>query len=140
MRTFTQTIAVLLTTLFAASSYAADVTVTIDGINTNDGKIVAGLFDNPATFPRGKVVIGQMTPAIKGAVTVIFKDVAAGRYAISAYHDVNSNGRLDANMMGIPSEPYGFSRDARGQMGPPKFEDAAFTVDKSPVSLTIHVK
>jgi len=140
MRTFTQTIAVLLTTLFAASSYAADVTVTIDGIKNNDGKIVAGLFDNPATFPRGKVVTGQMTPAIKGAVTVIFKDVAAGRYAISAYHDVNGNGRLDANMMGIPSEPYGFSRDALGQMGPPKFEDAAFTVDKSPVSLTIHVK
>ena len=135
-----KTLPILLSAFLSVSVSAADLTVTVDGINNNDGKIVVGLFNAPEAFPRGKVFNGQITPAIKGAVTVIFKDVAAGRYAISAYHDVNGNGRLDANMMGIPSEPYGFSRDALGQMGPPKFEDAAFTVDKSPVSLTIHVK
>jgi uncharacterized protein (DUF2141 family) len=30
--------------------------------------------------------------------------------------------------LGIPKEPYGFSRDARGKFGPPGFEDAAIEV------------
>lgn len=82
----------------------------------------------------------QQTVAVKGAVTVVFKDVAPGQYALSAFHDVNKNHRLDANMQGIPSEPVGSSRDAVGHMGPPRFEDAVFTVGSAAVSQTIHVK
>ena len=70
----------------------------------------------------------------------MFAGVIPGKYAISVYHDVNGNQRLDSNMVGIPSEPYGFSRDARGKMGPPSFDDAAFEVGKDNVNLTLRVK
>jgi uncharacterized protein (DUF2141 family) len=56
-----------------------------------------------------------------------FDDLPPGRYAIKLYHDANGNGELDTNMMGLPTEAYGFSGEG-GSMGPPPFEKAAFEV------------
>ena len=134
-------IATLITAAVAATTaYAADVRVTIEGVASAEGKVMAALFDKAAEFPRGKMSVGNMAPAAVGAVKVVFADVPPGKYVISVYHDVNGNQRLDANMVGIPSEPYGFSRDARGKMGPPSFDDAVFEVSKDTVNLTIRVK
>jgi uncharacterized protein (DUF2141 family) len=44
-----------------------------------------------------------------------------------AYHDENGNGRLDKNVLGVPTEGTAFSRDAKGHFGPPSFNDAAFS-------------
>ena len=55
-------------------------------------------------------------------------DLPAGDYMISVYHDRNGNGKLDFNLLHIPKEPYGFSNDARGRMGPPSWEDTKFSV------------
>jgi ABC-type glutathione transport system ATPase component len=49
----------------------------------------------------------------------VFKDLAPGTYAVSAYQDLNGNQRLDANMVGMPTEPYGFSRDAKASSARP---------------------
>ena len=57
------------------------------------------------------------------------QDLAPGRYALSAFHDENDNGELDTNLMGIPSEGYGFGNDASAAFGPPSFEAAAVDVD-----------
>jgi uncharacterized protein (DUF2141 family) len=49
-----------------------------------------------------------------------------GRYAASAYHDEDDDGGLDTNLFGAPSEPFGFSNDARARLGRPDFAEAAF--------------
>jgi uncharacterized protein (DUF2141 family) len=50
-----------------------------------------------------------------------------GRYAVTVVQDVNSNGKMDTNFLGIPTEPVGLSRNPPApSFGPPKFEDAAF--------------
>ena len=46
---------------------------------------------------------------------------------------------LDTNLLGVPQEPYGFSRDATGGMGPPDFNDAAFAVDGDATRITIQL-
>ena len=125
--------------LLAASAVAGDLKVTVDGVVSAEGKVLLALFDKPGEFPSGKRLNAQMMPAAKGAVTFLFKGVPAGRYALSAFHDVNGNGRLDAYMAGMPTEPYGASRDARGKMGPPSFDDAAVTVGAEAMSLAIHL-
>lgn len=61
-------------------------------------------------------------------VTLRFNDVAPGDHALKVFHDVNANGTLDTNWMGIPKEPYGFSNDAMGTFGPPSWEQARFPV------------
>lgn len=123
----------------APLAQAARVTVTVDGIRSADGAIMVGLFDGPATFP-GKFLKGQSVAARTPSVTVIFENVEPGRYAMSAFHDLNGNGKLDTAAFGIPKEPFGFSRDASAVMGPPTFADAAFDIPAAGISIVIHLK
>jgi uncharacterized protein (DUF2141 family) len=51
-----------------------------------------------------------------------------GKYAVTAYHDENGNGRLDFDPTGQPAEGYGVSNDARNPAAPPEFAKAAFEV------------
>lgn len=64
-------------------------------------------------------------PAQVGEVRVQIPNVQPGTYAVEAWHDANDNQRIDRNMVGIPTEALGFSRDARMWFGPPRFSDAA---------------
>ena len=67
-----------------------------------------------------------------GAPVARFTGVPAGRYAVASFQDVNRDGQLNfGGMMGAPSEPWGYSRGARGVMGPPRFEDAAVAIGAS---------
>jgi uncharacterized protein (DUF2141 family) len=68
-----------------------------------------------------------------------FFHVAPGTYAVSVFHDENSNGKLDTNLMGIPREGVGASNGARGHFGPPKFDDAAFHFSGGQLDLKITV-
>jgi uncharacterized protein (DUF2141 family) len=52
----------------------------------------------------------------------VIHDLPAGEYALSAFKDDNGNGKLDANPLGMPIEPYGFSNDAAGSYGPPSYK------------------
>ncbi|HMD68174.1 MAG TPA: DUF2141 domain-containing protein [Chitinivibrionales bacterium] len=53
-----------------------------------------------------------------------------GEYAFVVYHDVNSNGTLDANFLGIPVEPMAFSRPFRVSIRAPRFEEISFKVNR----------
>jgi len=44
-------------------------------------------------------------------------------------HDLNGNGELDTNFVGLPQEPYGFSNNATANFGPPKWNDIRFQLD-----------
>jgi uncharacterized protein (DUF2141 family) len=121
------------------TAQAARITVTVEGIRSTEGAIMVGLFSDAATFPD-RITKGQSAPAQISSVILVFENVEPGRYAASAFQDRNGNGKLDRGLMGIPKEPYGFSRDARASMGPPSFDDAAFDVPPEGVSLVIHLK
>ena len=62
-----------------------------------------------------------------GSALCVFKGVPKGVYGISAFHDQNNNSKLDTNFIGLPTEDYCASRDARGTFGPPSFGDAKFS-------------
>ncbi|WP_040786395.1 DUF2141 domain-containing protein [Massilia niastensis] len=67
-------------------------------------------------------------PAQEGETVIVIEDVPAGAWAVLAYQDENGNKQLDRNVLGIPKEKYGFSREARGRFGPPHFAEAALVV------------
>jgi uncharacterized protein (DUF2141 family) len=43
-------------------------------------------------------------------------------------HNIDGDGKLNKNMFGMPTEPYGFSNNARGSFGPAKWSNAKFSV------------
>ena len=61
-------------------------------------------------------------------MTVVFDNLAAGTYAVGAYHDENNNDHLDTNVLGLPTEGYALSNGVRPVMSKPTFQQAAFTV------------
>jgi uncharacterized protein (DUF2141 family) len=61
--------------------------------------------------------------------------VPPGAYAATAFQDVNDNAKMDRGMFGAPSEPWAISRDAKGHMGPPVFDDAKVEVTDKPLTL-----
>ncbi len=79
----------------------------------------------PVDFDKAQKIL--KVKAKKGFVVVHYKDMKAGKYAVSVYHDVNSNGKLDTSFLGMPEEPIGVSNNAKGFMGPPSFKDCEFS-------------
>ncbi|AEH01793.1 DUF2141 domain-containing protein [Lacinutrix sp. 5H-3-7-4] len=118
------------------TAQAQNITVNISNIDTYKGTLVIGLYDNESQFLK-KTVKGKLKKVTKNTATVVFQEVEPGDYAVSLFHDVNDNKKLDTYVFGIPKEDYGTSNNAKGFMGPPKWEDAVFTVDSKNVTQNI---
>jgi len=70
----------------------------------------------------------------------IFERMPYSRYSIKAFHDENANNKLDTDILGRPTEQYGFSNNARGQFGPPPFAKTAFTLSAPQMTIAIELK
>ena len=125
-----QVVLALSLALLATTAMAGELTIEVSGISPDRGKIYVAVYDRQDTFPTaGQQRTGQILEATGQRLTVHFRDLPPGQYAAVAYQDLNGNGKLDKNFLGIPKEPYGFSNGARGSAGPPKFTAAAVTLN-----------
>jgi len=66
-----------------------------------------------------------------------FEDIPPRTYALTVIHDENMNGKLDTNWLGIPTEGYGFSNDAKALLGAASFSAASFRYAGGTLDLTI---
>ncbi|HUN92041.1 MAG TPA: DUF2141 domain-containing protein [Burkholderiaceae bacterium] len=139
MKSATAALAFALATTAVATASAADLRVVVNDVKTDQGVVMVGLFKDPAAFPS-TMLAGQKTAATPGSVTVVFSGLAPGSYAVSAYQDLDGNGKLNKNLLGIPTEPYGFSRDARGRTGPPSFDDAKFDLPAAGAEIVVRIR
>jgi uncharacterized protein (DUF2141 family) len=115
------------TLILAASltAQAAELTIRISDISESGGFVHWALFDSAEAFDNDGAPVLAARSRVQGAtLTTTLHDLPEGRYAVRLFHDSNGNGELDRNMIGIPSEGYGFSNDA-GARGPAAFDDAA---------------
>lgn len=131
-------VAVLLCSV-ALKAAAEDLTVEVQHVTPNGGPVMVALYDKVADFPDpSKGVAGQSVEASGDSAVATFHGLATGSYAVAVYQDLNRNGRFDKNFLGLPTEPYGFSRDARGSLGPPSFEAAAVEIPAT-AKVVIHL-
>jgi uncharacterized protein (DUF2141 family) len=125
------------------AAQAADLTILVNNVQQDAGQVMLGLFTSAEGFPK---TISQSTltqakeRSATGQVRLVIKGLAPGQYAATAFHDLDSNGKLNVNLMGMPTEPYGFSNNARGNFGPPAFKDATVTVGEQDLTIEISVK
>ncbi|TVZ57063.1 uncharacterized protein (DUF2141 family) [Lutibacter sp. Hel_I_33_5] len=106
-----------------------NLSIEVKGIESNNGKIFLAIYDSEETFL--KKASGIITDIKNKKATGVFKNLKKGTYAVSLFHDENNNKKMDTKIFGIPKEPYGFSNDATGFMGPPKFKDAKFNLEEN---------
>lgn len=132
MKKFTLTIALLVSTFIVQ---AQTVTVTIDNVLNDKGNIMVALH-TADTFLKGEGIKNAEVKATKGFMTITFKDIEPGSYAIMVLHDTNENKRMDFQANGMPMENFGTSNNVMA-MGPPQFKDAKFEVTDEDVKLNI---
>lgn len=84
--------------------------------------------------------IGRTVKSDGEKVLIEFADLEPGEYAIKALHDLNANGEMDFNFLGIPQEPYGFSNDPKVTFSEPSFQAASFSVAPGRTKIQITMK
>ncbi|MDG5748003.1 DUF2141 domain-containing protein [Qipengyuania sp. XHP0207] len=121
----------------------AKVTVTVTDLRNANGIVRACMTRDETKFPKCRGVAGAYAATAEahaGSVTFTFTGVKPGKYAIALLHDENGNGKADRALGMMPKEGFGFSRDAKVQMGPPSFSDAVFPVGAADQKLTIRMR
>lgn len=115
--------------------------VEVVGLRNNKGQVSCSLYSSAEGFPKKvqNAVAHIIVPISDQKAVCDFPGIAPGTYAVSVYHDENSNGKLDTNFLGIPREGVGASNNARGHMGPPKFDSAKFQVAGGWLNLEITI-
>lgn len=114
---------IIFATLYSLYSQAADdktlfdVEIVVTGIKENSGTIVISIHDSAESF-RKHIPYRNVELAVTGEKAVYHIRLKSGDYAFCVYHDVNGDGKLNANAIGIPKEPFGFSNyDGKGPPG-----------------------
>lgn len=137
MKKFILTFAVVLTSLFsfAQEDKGITITVTIDNVKNDKGKILLSLHTSE-TFMKGKGIKDVETEIKDGKISVTFENVLPGDYAIMALHDENGNKKMDFRENGMPLESYGASNNVMA-FGPPSYDDAKFKAENKDLELGI---
>lgn len=125
---------------FAAEAPTSTLNVTFEGVKTRTGAVMLSLSASPEAYDGKAPGAGQaMISATADIVTTTFTNLPPGRYAIKAFHDVNGDGKMASNPFGMPTEPFAFSNNAHGVMGPAKWEAASFEVKAGDNTHTIAI-
>jgi uncharacterized protein (DUF2141 family) len=107
------------------------IVVEVENFRTDEGDALYALFRSDTGFPVDplKAVQRVQNSIVDGRSRVVFDHVPAGAFAVAVLHDEDGDGKLRTGLFGIPRDGIGFSRDARGRMGPPKFQDARLLLE-----------
>lgn len=102
--------------------------ITITNLETETGTIYIGVFtpDNEFLNEHDRFAGYKFKPDSLILSTEI-TDLPYGTYAFALFQDVNENGKIDRNFLGIPTEPYAFSNNTRPAFKAPSFEECMFT-------------
>jgi uncharacterized protein (DUF2141 family) len=112
-----------------AENAQSNLSVTFTGIQEKEGAVMGVLFDSEAAYDgKGAPVRQIMVTADKVDVATLLEGLVPGTYAIKAFHDVDGDHKMGTNPYGMPTEPFAFSNNAQGNMGPAKWADAKFEV------------
>ncbi|MBE9066226.1 DUF2141 domain-containing protein [Leptolyngbya cf. ectocarpi LEGE 11479] len=109
--------------------------VEISGLNEPQGQVCLNLFDSRDGFPSNRDEALQTlcleTPenlSEERLLVATFEELPPGSYAVSVFHDANSDGEFNRNFVGMPAEGFGFSRNPGVLTGPPDFGEVVVLV------------
>jgi uncharacterized protein (DUF2141 family) len=118
---------------FAPALVSAEtLTITIADIRESEGRLMIQVANSEKGFEFSEdsaapppVAISQLAEAGEMTFEVT---LPPGVYGARVLHDLNGNGKVDSNFVGMPKEPWAFSNNATGRLGPAKWQDAKFEI------------
>ena len=128
-------ISIVLLVITDINSQTFKLNIEIENIEQK-GTVYLAIYDNSTSFDQdNKNKNVNKNRWVKSIVEVVNKnsftrnvELKKGVYAISLFVDSNNNKIIDKNLLGIPTEQYGFSNNASGFLGSPSYKDASFNL------------
>ena len=135
-------LAVTLSLLLSATAQASTGTIVVKVENLrnhNQGQLTVALYQKMERVELDLTkAFKTQSVSVKGAeLTVSFKDLPHGEYAIGILHDMDKNAEMNTNWIGIPREDLAISNNTKGgPFGGPKWADAKVTLKGDKLSIT----
>ena len=124
-------IALLFAIFFSVTALCAQshrLTLDVVGMKEKKGNLLISVYDSAEDYLKKPVK--TLTTPVDALTKRVVLELESGTYAVVIYQDLNSNGKVDRNFFRLPTEPCGFSRDARPKMGPPRYKPASFSLNE----------
>ncbi len=112
------------------------------GAKSNNGVIRVLIFNKEDGFPEEpkKAFRALSLPVSNSSAKVTVENLPSGNYAISVFHDDDSDGKMKKNMVGFPLDSCGFSNNPTFYFGPPSFSKCAVQIKDSSVKVEINLR
>lgn len=114
--------------------------LVIDNLESPSAPVEISIYSPRDKFPTadGQMKKYRFNPSGK-QLTVELTDLDYGQYAVATYQDLDADGQIGKNMIGIPTDPYGFSNNYKPKIKAPAFKDCEFAYNdqSAPVSITM---
>jgi len=113
--------------------------VEVTDIETLQGEIRIAVYNDEIGWDKDmkshlgqNVYIAQIVQAKNKSITAEFTNLPNTPYAISLFHDINSNTKMDMGgfLNLIPQEPFGFSNNFVPKISAPKFQNCSFVISE----------
>lgn len=117
-------------------------TVKITNLEKVKGDLYVGWYKEAATFRVNEKAIYREKILVNNQdeLSIVFKNIPKGKYAIAIFLDENGNYKLDKNLFGIPKEKYGFSNNILPALRPATFDESVFELNKEDMVINITLK
>lgn len=123
-----------------ASAPVSHLEIVLTNLRAPEGSVQLGLYNSAAGWASGQAVEGASVSADATEVRIRIENLEPGTYGIKVFHDRDGDGGLNTGLFGIPSEPFAFSNNARGRMGPADWTDASFIIAPGENEHTIRLR
>ena len=122
---------------FSTPSENYKLSIKVEGISEMTGNLGILLFNSAEGYPEvSEKALKGFTIKVDGETMLVeLGEFPAGEYAVTLMHDKNMNGFMDKNMIGIPKEPFGFTKLTDIPFGAPSFEETSIQLSKSTVEV-----
>ena len=131
----------LLVVLLACPAFAVELTVDIERVGAQTGRLTVFLYDSEDAWngKRDALMMQRAYPDGSDRLQVRFDGLKAGRYGVMVLHDKDGNRRFDVGPLGIPKDDYGFSNNPV-VFAKPGFERIAFELPATGTRITVRMK
>ena len=131
----------LLVVLLAWPAFAVELTVDIERVGAQTGRLTVFLYDSEDAWngKRDALMMQRAYPDGSDRLQVRFDGLKAGRYGVMVLHDKDGNRRFDVGPLGIPKDDYGFSNNPV-VFAKPGFERIAFELPATGTRITVRMK
>ncbi|MBL8151432.1 MAG: DUF2141 domain-containing protein [Blastocatellia bacterium] len=116
-------------------------TVKATGFRNNKGKAGFALYNSQKSYDKDEPFKEQSATIDNNSSTVTFQNISPGTYVAAVFHDENNNGKLDENMLGIPTEGIGLSNNPKISITDiPTFDKTKFSLTKDKLVIELNLQ